>query len=214
VSDWRDIPVYVTNRNTLERGFRQQLEWLQRAGMKSITIIDNESTYPPLLDFYAQIAIPIIHTPSNIGPEAFWEMGMHGNMQTRFIVTDADIVPDSACPLDLVGKMLEVAERYGAKTGPGLRIDDLPDWYSEKQRVLIWETQFWQKRKDAECFDAAIHNHFGLYQPGWAVWPNAPHLRLDFPYVARHLPWYEDSSAANVEREYYRARVKSGVTNW
>ena len=39
---WQEIPVYINNRDNLERGFKDLLEWLViELGMEQITIIDN-----------------------------------------------------------------------------------------------------------------------------------------------------------------------------
>jgi hypothetical protein len=39
------------------------------------------------------------------------------------------------------------------------------------------------------------------------------HVRLDFPYVVRHLPWYEDSTNPSEETKYYRAHVAPGFSS-
>ena len=104
------------------------------------------------------------------------------------------------------------------KVGFGLRIDDLPSRYHLRDSVIEWEKQFWTVKHvgDEELFNAAIDTTFALYRPGirpdsdlWWVC-----ARTGFPYVARHLPWYEDSAAPSVEEIFYQARVKSASSHW
>jgi hypothetical protein len=218
---WRDTPVFINNCNRLSIGFKDLILWLRRAGQTSITVIDNKSTYPLLLDFYGSPAmegIQLIHAGANLGHEAFWRLDLHLLPAIakfgRYILTDADVVPDPACPLDLVRKMHEVADRYSpAKVGPALRIDDLPQHYAERDHMRNCESDYWQRKyKEGDCWNAAIDTTFALYRSGWTRWPLAEqggvhHVRLDFPYVLRHEPWYSCSANLSEEERYYRAHV-------
>ena len=225
--DWRDTPLYINNHNRLALGFRDLLLWLRRAEMTDITVLDNDSQFPPLLEFYqspAMDGIKLIRL-QNLGPEAFWRMDYHLHQPGRFIVSDSDIVPDAACPLDLVRKMHEVADRArfqptgGAKVGPALRIDDLPACYAERDHMRECESDYWlRKYPENDCWNAALDTTMSLYQAGWLRWPLAdqggvPHVRLDFPYVARHVPWYSQSANLSEEERYYRAHVAPGYSS-
>jgi hypothetical protein len=229
---WRDTPLFVNSRDRLDLGLRDLLAWLRRAGMTNLCVIDNASTYPPLLDFYASPAmsgIQLLRAGANLGHEALWRLDLHllPAVQSfgRFIYTDSDIVPDPSCPLDLVRKMHEVADRArfqpagGAKVGPALRIDDLPACYAERDHMRECESDYWLRRyPEGDCWNAAIDTTFALYQAGWTRWPLAdqggvPHVRLDFPYVARHVPWYSDSANLSEEERYYRAHVEGGYSS-
>jgi hypothetical protein len=221
--DFRDTPVFINNFCNLDRGFRQILEWLRRAGMTKIAVIDNASLYPPLLAFYdspAMEGIQLLRAGANLGPEAFWRLDLHLQQAGPFIVTDPDCVPDDKCPLDLVRKMMEVSERYApAKVGPALRIDDLPACFAQRDHMRMCEADYWLRKYDAgDCWNAAIDTTFSLLQPNWDRWPLAAqggvqHVRLDFPYVVRHLPWYEDSANLSAEALYYRAHVAPGFSS-
>lgn len=224
--NWRETPCYIVNHDNLARGFQRLLAWLQYAGMTNINVIDNASTYPPLLDFYASpgmAGINLIHAGSNLGHEAMWKLGLHLPPTcpdgTRYILTDPDLVPASVCPLDLVCKMHEIADRHApAKVGPSIRIDNLPDCFANKAAKIEWESVYWTKRIDSECWDALIDTTFALYDSGWERWSpynaiGAQHIRLDFPYVIEHLPWYEDSADPSPELRYYRSHVAPGFSS-
>ena len=231
-NSWRDTPVWIINRNRLDIGFRDLLAWLQAAGMTKIAVIDNKSTYCPLLDFYANSylmrRVQLVHPGENLGFEAMWRLDLHKPPVTpegsRYILTDADIVPDADCPLDLVRKMHEVADRAcfqptGAKVGPAIRIDDLPACFAERDHMRRCESDYWLRRYDeGDCWNAAIDTTMALYSAGWTRWPLAdqggvPHVRLDFPYVVRHVPWYSNSANLSAEEKYYRAHVEGGFSS-
>jgi hypothetical protein len=152
----------------------------------------------------------------NHGHEAFWKLGWHLHEKERYILTDPDVVPDAGCPLDLVLKMHEVADRIPfSKVGPGIRIDDLPNHYHLKDLMLRSECKYWDESRrvpQGDAFFSEIDTTFALYQP-WAGRWDGVHVRLDFPYVVQHVPWYDDSSKPNPEREYYKATVLPGISH-
>jgi hypothetical protein len=221
--NWQDTPIYIIARDRLDLGLRQLVEWLRRAGMTSITIIDNASTWKPLLAFYESSAmdgVNLIRRSDNLGHEVFWRLDLHLQQSGRYIVSDCDVVPDPQCPLDLVRKMLEVAERYHpAKVGPAIRIDDLPAYYDQRDHMRFCESDYWvRKYPEGDCWNAAIDTTFALYESGWTRWPLADqggvqHVRLDFPYVVRHRPWYSQSDNLSAEERYYRAHVENGYSS-
>ena len=225
MNDWRDTPIFINNFCRLEIGFRDLLVWLRRAGMTSITVLDNASTYQPLLDFYNSSAMSGVNLvrAANLGHEAFWRLDFHLLPEIakfgRYILTDPDVVPDADCPLDLVRKMHEVADRYSpAKVGPAIRIDNIPAHYAQRDHMRFCESDYWLRRLNAECWDAPIDTVFALYSAGWTRWPLAEqggvhHIRLDFPYVVEHKPWYLNSADLPEEERYYRAHVAPGFSS-
>jgi hypothetical protein len=79
--------------------------------------------------------------------------------------------------------------------------------------VVGWESQFWQRRLHGQLYRAGIDTTFAMYRPGgWpGIWPS---IRSGRPYLARHMPWYADSSMPTAEEEYYATNSMPGVTNW
>ncbi len=155
---------------------------------------------------------------ANLGPWRFWETFQYSYQRTPYIVTDSDLVPADCCPVDLIGKMLNVLQQYPecGKVGPGLRLDNLPDL----SREFIthgdgkgWEGEgiYWQRRHPSGAFSAPIDTTFAMYAPGspWvpAGWQN---LRLDTPYVVEHTPWYISKPFSD-EDQYYRDHAS---TTW
>lgn len=216
IPEYRDIPVIINNFNRLE-WLIQLLAWLKKAGMNRVVIIDNGSSYPPLLDYYSKISQEVVHG-KNLGPLALWgTRDLWQRVRNNFFVyTDVDVVPDDHCPLDVIDFLLQSMLTHPdlEKIGLGLRIDDLPDCYEKKADVLAWERRHWNERFGPGYFKAKVDTTFALYRPramgGW--WLKS--LRTDFPYVARHLPWYQDSDHPSEEDLFYIRNIKHGISSW
>jgi hypothetical protein len=223
MTDWRDTPIFILNHDRLDLGFRDLLVWLRRAQMTAIRVVDSGSTYPPLLDFYdssAMRGITLIRA-ENLGYEAIWKMNLPSAILLpgqRYILTDADVVPDPACPLDLVHRMHEVADRFApAKVGPAIRIDNLPECFAQRDHMRLCEADYWRRPvmgEDGEQvgWDAALDTTFALYEREWERWPllesgGVRHIRLAAPYLVNHIPWFSDSANLSAEERYYRAHV-------
>jgi hypothetical protein len=194
------------------------VDWLERAGHEEIILIDNASTYPPLLEYYECSPHSVIRMGENLGHTALWHTGLVEKLcgpEGYYVYSDPDIVPIEECPLDAVDFFLDVLESYPdfAKVGFGLRIDDLPDHYFLKQRVVHWEQQFWQKPIEPELFKAPIDTTFALYR---GVKSHQIHdaIRTGYPYIARHTAWYIDSENLGEEEAYYRSHARADVSNW
>lgn len=211
------IPVFITSRDR-PTPLQALVEWLEKAGHEDIFIIDNASTYPPLCEWYESTPHTVLRMGDNVGPYAFWQRDVRSMTNTqgvRFILTDADVIPDPDCPMDAVEHFVELMARHqAAKVGFGLRIDDLPDHYVHKDAVLADEPQYWTNEVEPGAFWALLDTTFALYEP-WATAP-AMAIRTAAPYVARHDTWYQDSENLTEEQTYYRdhARYGSGWSVW
>jgi len=215
---WQDTPVYVTNFNNLERGFRRLVRWLRDAGHENVTVVDNGSTWGPLLDYYeSEPELVVLRVGENKGPYAVWDLDLHNHGGGQFVVTDPDVVPAIDCPRDLVRRMIEVRERFAGptKVGPSLRIDNLPSCYGLREKVVAWEGQFWTRpTPEQDAFHAEIDTTFALYDAGSPAWPGGTYLRLAPPYTLEHLPWYEDSRSPSQELAYYVSSSNRAWTHW
>lgn len=215
--DWRDIPVFIVNRNRLA-AMRRLIDWLLAAGTRRIVIMDNASDYAPLLAWYECLpeGVKLMRLPDNHGPYVLWQQGVHQVLDTPYVLTDSDVVPAPGCPQDLIGRLLEVLQRHpdAKKVGPGLRIDNLPDSYAQADTVRKWESQFWEHPVSPGVFAAPIDTTFALY-PARGEFSNEPcNLRLGAPWLTEHTPWYVDEAALSDEERHYREHTSASFSNW
>jgi hypothetical protein len=197
---------------------RKLLGWLNAAGYSNLLLVDNASTYRPLVNFLATVDAEVVRLKDNVGQLAPWRPEVRGKLDPNnpFVVTDCDVVPDENCPEDVVEHLAGLLLRYANvdKVGLGLRIDDLPDCYALKAQVLAWESQFSEIEVAPGVFQGDVDTTFALYRSPADGHGVGRALRTGEPYVARHLPWYADSSQPTDEQRYYLAHANPAMTHW
>ena len=214
--DYKNIPIIINNFNRL--GYLKKLiNSLESRGYSNIYIIDNRSTYPPLLEYYNNCPYTVFRLNKNAGHKSIWETSIYEMFKhSYYVYTDSDMEIDDLCPNDFMEYFVRILEKYptAQKVGFGIRIDDLPDSYSNKGKVVEWEKQFWNKEVEPGLFRAEIDTTFALYRPycqGESD-PRQKVFRTGFPYVIKHLPWYNLIEFRS-EDEYYLSLIKSS-THW
>jgi hypothetical protein len=212
----RDTPIFINSRDRLSC-LRELLDWLRSAGHRNITIIDNASTYPPLLSFLDACSYNVVYLKQNLGHKALWQVDAFSQIirSNYFVYTDPDVIPDPGAPKDAVLLFYRLLEKYPdfVKAGFGLRIDDLPDHYHLKQQVIHWEKNLYTREIENDVFVAHIDTTFAIYRPG-TTYGHGPALRTGGVYCARHSPWYADSKRLSDEELYYRSHASEEVTHW
>jgi hypothetical protein len=211
-----NIPVIINNRNRFSF-LMMLITWLEKIGMKNIIILDNDSSYPPLLEYYRTTKHKVIFLKRNGGPRSLWETEeLKDYMKGYYIYTDPDVVPASSSSMESITMMFsELKSNFSIdKIGFALRIDDLPDNFKLKQDVIQWEQQFWKNPINDKFFSAPVDTTFALYAPYAMGGGECKAYRTNFPQVAAHMPWYENSSAPTEEDEYYRKHAKPQDSHW
>jgi len=205
-----DVPVYITNKNRLT-SLKRLIDWLlETPDIGLITVLDQGSTYPPLLWYYEQLPIGEVAVkflePNPHLCWVFWALHMDEEQKGYYIVTDGDFVPADFCPRDVVSKMVRLLEEYFPqnywKVGPGLRTDNLPP-SPFREEAIAGQQQYTKNRLTPECFSAAIDTSFAVYKGGFGDQELGHAIRLDYPYLFEHLPWY--TWPLDDEERYYIA---------
>jgi len=212
-----NIPIIINNRNRFTY-LMQLISWLEKNKYTNIIILDNDSTYPQLLDYYKNTKHKVIFLKKNVGYMALWQSKVFDDFKKGFYVyTDPDVLPNADCPADIVFKLANVLSKYNAieKAGPSLKITDLPDAYDKKKEVIEWEKIHWQVQVEKDVYDAMVDTTFALYKPyafGNAEMCKA--YRVGGKYEFLHLPWYIDSLNLTEEEKYYRDNVSKTSSYW
>lgn len=208
------IPVYINNYNQLAT-VRAMVAYLLRVPQVEPVIVDNASTYPPLLEWYAECPVRVVRLDCNLGPLGVWSSGVDLHASDYFGVTDPDL-DLSGIPVDCVEILCGGLDRYDdvKKCGLSLEIDDLPDT-PVAARAREYEAKYWQVRRDNAFYLANIDTTFAMYRGTRASWGGyGPALRADRPYTARHRPWYVTPDSVTDEDLYYWEHCKGGVSYW
>lgn len=215
--DYRRVPVFVVCRDKVSP-LQQLVGWLERHGYARIVLVDNASTYPPLLEYLDGTPHDVVRLAENLGPhDSIWSTGVRDRHAggEPYVVTDSDVVPDDRCPGDAVNYFHWALARFPSfvKAGFGLRIDDLPAHYALAEQVHGWERRYWTQRISGNLYSASIDTTFALYRPN-SAFSFGPSIRTGKPYVARHLPWYADSANRTDEEQYYRDHCDPRLSHW
>lgn len=211
------IPVFLISYNRLSY-LETTIRWLEDRNIRNIKIIDNGSTYPPLLNYYEQTEYEVIRLGYNGGHMVFWKDPKFDAYRKDFyIVSDPDLEAVSECPTDIIEKLFGLLWKYPFvnKTGLSLKIDDLPENGIFGKQVTQWEKRFNKIEVENSVYYAPIDTTFALYLPDDLFDPRkqAASLRVGYPYQLRHLPWYKTKEDITEEDEFYAKLQTNGWWN-
>jgi len=230
------VPVFILSFNRLAC-LRQLIAWLESAELAEPVIVDNGSTYLPLLDWFDSMrnAIAIRRFDDNYGPYRVWDQRLFasdtGADQPFYVVTDPDVVPIEECPKDVIPRLIEAwHELRRPKIGLSLRLGTIPDTLPHGGEIRRWEETL-QSRElprparhgggaPLRCYDSLLDttfqvNHRDVLPPSHG----SEGVRLAHPYQADHLGWQIDPQRLSEEDEFYwrtssdRASTIQGLRN-
>lgn len=214
----RTIPVYIIafNQYTL---VKQTVEQVSRfPGFLEPVIVDNASTYPPLVAYYesSECKCRVVRSPRNYGHMVVTYL-LWDELPTYFAITDPDLYwPHmDRLPLDFAVRLALLADQQ-RKVKAGFALSISPLLCFTNPRVRPWECAFWRPlvstaslksvghlfSEEEEVFDAPINTTFAVYNksrlsPKLSLSPvcNDPTflsaVRVSGRYTAVHLPWLE-----------------------
>lgn len=190
---------------------------LAKSGCEVI-LIDNGSTYPPLLEWYKNCHYKV-HYIKNLGSRSLWLSGIINQYSDRhYIVTDHDL-DISELPEDWIKVLMEGFEnRSITKSGLSLQIDDLPD-NKFANEAKDFEGRFWETMIDGyysspidttlAIYDrermSGIRFPFDFEDDSHSRFFNA--VRSPKPYQAKHLTWYNTPEDITKEEQFYMNNI-------
>ena len=186
------VTVIVNNRDLLEwpRRMVQRLERLP--GVAEIVILDNGSSYRPLLAWYRTIPHRVLFL-ENLGHTAPWTSGVLDSIGTDlYVVTDPDLGIDDL-PDDTLAAMAGVLERHPTlgKVGLSLATDGIPAGSPYREHVARHERLPQQRATGPEGLIAMpVDTTFALHDRRVLREYRICGMRMPAPYVARHEPWH------------------------
>lgn len=207
------IPVIIINFNQLFY-LKEQVDFYLNRGFENIIIIDNHSSFPPLLAYYREIQheVKIEFMEKNEGHLVFFkdEKLRRKYGQGYYVITDADIVPNTSLPKDFMKILLQKLDQYFdrvTKVGFALKIDDIPAYFPQREKVLEWEKPFWKNEVEKKCYLADIDTTFALYKPQYPRRFSGVNfykgLRIAGNFTAKHGGWYKNPESLSAEEIFY-----------
>lgn len=197
------IPIVINNRNRLTTT-RNLADSIRKLGNYEVIILDNASTYPPLLDWYDTCTYEIVRETVNHGQLAIYNSGLINRwpIQSWVAYTDSDIELGSETPANFADRLCRIGDKYSInKVGLALRIDDIPDNDENQKWVKQWESRFWTHEVEPLVYTSELDTTFGVIKVGIPFQYHA--LRVGGNMTCRHLPWYKTFGELNEEEIYY-----------
>lgn len=200
------IPICIIAWNNLffVRRFVDQIRILPNP----IVILDNHSSYQPLLDYYLMLKADLkekvtIHLlPENYGHEVYTKMAHI--LPKVYILSDPDLELNPEMPPNVAEHLLEISNRYQLrKTGLALDISEPEKFIAGSYGKLVHgiESGYYKNMvADPEytLYIAPTDTTFCLVNLNYDVERN---LRVGGPFVAKHLPWYNNYLRDNIPRD-------------
>ena len=185
-----------------------------------IVIVDNNSTYQPLLNYYNnEFKYTLLKMNKNIGHKVYESEFVNYIFGNIFIITDPDLRFNSKLPNNFINEMVKVSNEYKAgRVGFALLIDT-PDIREELTYagvpLKIWEGRFWQSKMHhptLELYNAAIDTTFCLLNTIHNI--HGLSIRVGGLYTCKHLPWHKNYYKELLDDEYDQYLINNVSTNF
>lgn len=216
----KKIAVFINNFNLLTWP-RKMATYLEQIPNLRIIFVDNNSNYPPLLDFLDTCPYETIRLDENLGHRAPWICGaVDKYADDYYIVTDPDL-DLTGIPLDVIDVLMEGMNEFDAhKCGLSIEINNLPKSHFLRDYVIAAENNNWRKRVNTRFFRASIDTTFALYNKQ-SKYPHdkqrrdpPDEYRTNRPYTALHMPWYVTDKNMEEDFLYYLMTARKISSSW
>jgi len=214
------IPVFINNFNRVT-SLRFQIGWLNSLKDKvSIIIVDNNSDYQPLLNYYKtlkyhNVQVAYLGINSYLNGIGYLVKRLKG--KEKYVVTDSDLIPYTETPDNIISHLSKLLDKYPDynHVGPSLEINDIPQSNPLRERIIYHESQYWSpkaEKMDEEVFVAPIDSTFAMYRKTSNFFLRYPALRANRPYTLMHVDWYLSRENPTYEMNYYMKKCKAFAT--
>jgi glycosyltransferase involved in cell wall biosynthesis len=204
------IPVIINNRDLLTWPMAMVNKISLLDGIGEIVIVDNESTYEPLLDWYCKQNIAKVVYCNNLGHAGAWISNIVNEIGAKYyVVTDSDLGIDHI-PIDTLSVFQNklMSNKALLKIGLGLNWEIVNKDSPYFDRLNLFEKDRWHKSSviDDVYVDVPIDTTFAMYRvQNYFIGGGS----LTYPYVARHYPWELSLNHNNEEFSYYIKRASA-----
>lgn len=217
VVDIWTIPIFINNFNRLEC-LKKLVEWLTDAGYRNIYVLDNNSTYSPLLEYYEQLdrqgsAVQVIRLKKNLGFTALWDSGILDRLSVAspYVYTDSDVVPVTQCPKNFLQQLMDILRRYPLlkKVGLGLKLDGIT--CDDAETIIAREQRYYIHEMEQNLYFGPVDTTFALYR-NYRHYHLCVSARTTGNLMAWHLPWHYDYRNLPPDELYYAQHANASAS--
>ena len=231
----KNIPIVILNRDRLESVKTLTASLIARE-YTNIIIVDNGSTYQPLLDWYNNQSHCTIFY-NTVVEHNHYALNNLLNINDAFITpllkdswyvfTDSDIILHDTVPFNFIEDLINICKRYEKdKVGLGIYVNDINrDLFTDESYWELmsfmrnYENQFTESGGPYEVreivsdenpctlYDAPIDTTFAVYKPNVLPIGSRNCMRTGYPYLSKHLPFYYDISSYPSDELYYLKHI-------
>ena len=212
------IPVILNNRNllTYPKQMVEDLKTFENIG--EIYIIDNGSTYEPLLEWYETKPCNIVKT-GNMGHHSPWVIGLTKTLDSDYyVVTDSDL-DLSLTPKDSLNYLVDKLEKHTGYDKIGLSLSnwDVPINSPYHEFLKIWANTNWDINSvnDGLLVNQRVDTTFAIYHQKRNYLGHS--CATYSPYSVKHIPWeFTHDILDNLKTqnyEYYHYLVNSNSSS-
>ena len=224
------IPLFIISYNQYTY-LKSMIEQLSKYPGMTLYVIDNKSTYPPLIEYLKQLEtegnVKVLYQPENYGHSVYERDEIIALGGDKYVVTDPDLLLNSNLPMNFIELLSNISDKYKAsKVGFALEIKsninlskkvkvkdtdaDIVGSYLWKGRegmtIPEWEAQFWKEKiddPDYELYRADIDTTFALINKLYYNKGSRDNsIRVAGNFTAVHRPWLVDYEKEFKEGEY------------
>jgi hypothetical protein len=219
-----DIPVYIIAFNN-PTYVKMMVDQLKKLEVKDIIIVDNNSTYEPLLEYYKVNVgkFKLIKMDQNYGHLVVTKC-FYNFLPQVFAITDPDLQFHPNIPKTFLQDLYEIGKKYNSyKVGMALDISEPhllnPNLKYGNESIINWESRFWHNRihdDKFELYDACIDTTFAVYNKDlYREYYDGTrcNIRVAGNYIAKHIPWYKDDLMSLDEKNNYSKTIITGCWN-
>lgn len=203
------IPLFINCRDRCDTVI-ELVEWAENLPHVAIYLVDNASTYPPLLHYYRRTLATVLFACENGGPRTPWRFVRDRlDHQPFYVVTDCDL-DLSEVPNDIVSVAAELLLQQTdlVKVGCALSLEGLPaDHIASARESVYWADDLKRRPiingRELLAYAAPIDTTFAVYRADGPQGSYDPALRLAGDYTCRHRPWFYTPNTLPDDERYY-----------
>jgi hypothetical protein len=224
-------PVFIMAYNQYTY-VKSMVDQLMKYPNLQLYIIDNKSTYPPLVEYLKTIdgkhGVKVLYQDKNYGHKVYERPDIIALGGDKYIVTDPDLLLNDKLPHNFVDILSELSDQYKTnKIGFALDIKnniDMSKFLDSSKTITIDsnEAKYWKDRIEHptyELYKAPIDTTFSLinkkyYKPGKLD----DSIRIAGNFTSVHRPWLNNMEQELLpgELDYYlnKDNISTTLNRW